>query len=196
MIACSIGWVADLRPLDAQALSSGGVLNDFPGIRRAQERDLAPLTRIYNQSVPERSATADTQLRNPAERQVWFEQYDWASGCPLLVFEEAGVVVGYAGAAPFRPGKQGYDGCLEVSLYIDQAARGKGLGRRLGHALIHASRSLNNRVLMALVFADNSRSNGLFAHLGFNLCAHLPSAVLFPEPKSKPRDVGIWMISL
>ena len=97
---------------------------------------------------------------------------------------------------PFRPGKQGYDGCLEVSLYVDREARGRGLGRQLGAALIHAARSLDNRVLMALVFADNSRSNGLFAHLGFNLCAHLPQAVLFPEPENKPRDVGIWMISL
>ena len=172
------------------------MLEAFEGIRRAQPADLEALTRIYNQSVPERSATADTKLRSPDERQVWFERYDWLSGCPLLVLEEEGCVVGYAGAAPFRPGKQGYDGCLEVSLYIDHSARSRGFGRRLGQALVHAARSLNNRVLMALVFADNSRSNGLFAHLGFNLCAHLPSAVLFPEPHSKPRDVGIWIISL
>ena len=185
-----------MRPVDAQALASDQALDAYEGIRRAQPSDLEALTRIYNQSVPERSATADTQLRTPDERQVWFERYDWSSGCPLLVFEEAGRVLGYAGAVPFRPGKQGYDGCLEVSLYIDRLARGSGLGRRLGQALIHAARSLNNRVLMALVFADNSRSNGLFAHLGFNLCAHLPSAVLFPEPQSKPRDVGIWMITL
>ena len=130
------------------------------------------------------------------ERSVWFDQYQWSAGFPLLVLEDQGRVVGYAGAAPFRPGKQGYDGCLEVSLYIDSETRGRGFGRRLGSAIIHAARVLNNRVLMALVFADNSRSNGLFADLGFKLCAHLPQAVLFPEAGSKPRDVGIWMISL
>lgn len=182
--------------VDTSAFDAVHVLRGFPGIRRAKISDIERLTSIYNQAVPERSATADTRLRAATERRVWFDQYQWSDGLPLLVLEDEGRVVGYAGAAPFRPGKQGYDGCLEVSLYVDREARGRGVGRQLGSALIHAARMLNNRVLMALVFADNSRSNGLFAHLGFNLCAHLPQAVLFPEPENKPRDVGIWMISL
>ena len=183
--------------VDTLAFDAVSVLSRFPGIRCAETSDIERLTSIYNQAVPERSATADTRLRTATERRVWFDQYQWCEGFPLLVLEDdEDRVVGYAGAAPFRPGKQGYDGCLEVSLYVDREARGRGIGRQLGSALIHAARTLNNRALMALVFADNSRSNGLFAHLGFNLCAHLPQAVLFPEPENKPRDVGIWMISL
>ena len=189
-------WVRPVRLIETAALDAETVLDGFPGIRRAKISDIERLTTIYNQAVPERSATADTMIRTATERCVWFEKYQWDEGFPLLVLEVEGRVVGYAGAAPFRPGKQGYDGCLEVSLYVDRNARGRGLGRQLGSALVHAARTLNNRVLMALVFADNSRSNGLFAHLGFNLCAHLPQAVLFPEPENKPRDVGIWMISL
>ena len=185
-----------MRLIDTSHFDAVRVLNGFSGIRQAQIGDIERLTSIYNQAVPERSATADTMLRTAQERSVWFDRYQWSAGFPLLVLEDQGRVVGYAGAAPFRPGKQGYDGCLEVSLYIDSETRGRGFGRRLGSALIHAARVLNNRVLMALVFADNSRSNGLFAHLGFKLCAHLPQAVLFPEAGSKPRDVGIWMISL
>lgn len=182
--------------MDTTAYDPVTVLSGFAGIRMATSNDIERLTHIYNQAVPERSATADTMMRTASERRSWFDQYQWSEGFPLLVLEDGDRVVGYAGAVPFRPGKQGYDGCLEVSLYVDREARGRGLGRQLGAALIHAARSLDNRVLMALVFADNSRSNGLFAHLGFNLCAHLPQAVLFPEPENKPRDVGIWMISL
>ena len=185
-----------MRPLNAAALSAEHVLAAHAGMRRAEATDLARLTAIYNQAVPERTATADTQLRSVEERRAWFALYDWSRGCPLVVVEEQGEVLGYVGAAPFRAGKQGYDGCLEVSLYVDPAARGHGLGRRLGAAVVHAARALNNRALMALVFADNSRSNGLFAHLGFNLCAHLPGAVQFPDPGAKGRDVGIWMLNL
>lgn len=185
-----------MRLVDTIAVDADRILRSFPDIRRAEIDDVERLTSIYNQSVPERNATADTLLRTASERRIWFERYQWSEGLPLLVLEYEGRVVGYAGAVPFRPEKRGYDGCLEVSLYIDRETRGQGLGRRLGSALIHSARELNNRVLMALVFADNSRSNGLFAHLGFNLCAHLPQAVLFPEPENKPRDVGIWMLSL
>jgi phosphinothricin acetyltransferase len=182
--------------MDATALQATGVLAGHVGMRAACLADLPRLTAIYNQAVPERSATADTQIRSAAERRAWFDSYPWEQGCPLLVLEEREKVVGYAGAAPFRPGKQGYEGCLEVTLYVDSAARGRGLGRRLLAALIDASRALNNRALMSLVFADNSHSNGLFAHHGFSLSGHLPGAVLFPEPGAKPRDVGLWMLSL
>ncbi len=185
-----------MRPVNAAALDAEHVLAEHPGMRPASSDDLQRLTAIYNQAVPERTATADTALRQVDERHVWFARYAWTRGCPLVVYEEDGKVLGYAGAAPFRDGKQGYDGCLEVSLYIDRAARGRGLGRRLGHAVVDAARALNNRVLLALVFSDNSQSNGLFAHLGFNLCGHLPGAVQFPDPDATPRDVGIWMLTL
>ena len=190
------GWAERLRLVNAAALDSVDVLSGLDNLRQASPADLVRMTEIYNQAVPERSATADTELRTPDERRAWFDRSDWAQGCPLVVIEQQGQVVGFAGAAPFRPGKRGYDGCLEVSLYVDRAWRSRGVGRQLGHGVVHAARALNNRVLMALVFADNSKSNGLFAHLGFNLCAHLPQAVVFPEAPDRPRDVGIWMMSL
>ena len=185
-----------MRPFAASSLDAEAVLAGHPSVRRARVDDLPRITEIYNQAVPERTATADTQQRSVAERRVWFDRYRWDEGCPLVVWEEDGEVLAFAGAAPFRPGKQGYDGCNEVSLYCCQSARGRGIGRRLGAGLVEACRALNNRVLMALVFADNSRSNGLFARLGFQLCAHLPGVVLFPGPDSSPRDVGIWTLTL
>jgi L-amino acid N-acyltransferase YncA len=185
-----------MRPIEATALKTKGVLAEHGGMRAARLADLPRLTAIYNQAVPERSATADTKIRSAEERRSWFDDYPWAEGCPLLVLEEQGSVVGYAGAALFRPGKQGYEGCLEVTLYVDSSARGRGLGRRLLAALIDAAKALNNRVLVSLVFADNSHSNGLFAHHGFSLCGNLTDAILFPEPGAKPRDVCLWMLSL
>ena len=94
---------------------------------------------------------------------------------------------------PFVPGNVATT-AASPSLYVDRAWRSRGVGRQLGHGVVHAARALNNRVLMALVFADND-GNGLFAHLGFNLCAFAAS-VVFPEAPDRPRDVGIWMMSL
>jgi phosphinothricin acetyltransferase len=175
-----------------QPSRAAAALADHDGMRPALLSDLPRMTEIYNQAVPERNATADTELRSPEDRQDWFAAYSWSAGCPLLVVEEDGRVVGYAGATSFRPEKRGYDGCLEVTLYVARSARGRGLGRRLGRALTDVASELGNRLLLALVFADNSHSNGLFAHLGYSLRAHLPGAIVFPEDAPRSRDVGIW----
>jgi L-amino acid N-acyltransferase YncA len=177
-------------------LDPAEVLISYSGVDQAARSDLPSMTEIYNAAVRERSATADDVQRSIGERGEWFDGYRWSEGCPLIVVRRAGRVVGYAGATHFRAGKSGYDGCLEVSLYVAAAARGEGCGRLLGQAVAHAAKALGNRLLLALVFSDNASSNGLFAHLGFQLCAHLPHAVMFPDDAPMTRDVGIWQLQL
>jgi L-amino acid N-acyltransferase len=179
-----------------QVPSPGVVLGDFLGVRQAVLGDLPGMTAIYNDAVVERSATADAEQRSVEERTVWFDHYRWVEGCPLIVVERDGDVVGYAGATHFRAGKAGYNGCLEVSIYVAPGARGGGYGQLLGRAVTQAAEALGNRLLLALVFSDNAASNGLFANLGFQLCAHLPRAVIFPDTAAQSRDVGIWQRQL
>lgn len=164
-------------------------------LRSASLDDLAAITEIYNQAVVERSANADFQLKDPSERLTWFQRYDLASGHPLLVWEEDGRVLAYAGLSRFRE-KPGYIGCAEMTLYVHQQARGRGIGRSLGEAVVELGRELGQRVILALVFADNSASNGLFSRLGFSLSGHFPDAVQFPDAAPECRDVGIWHFRL
>ena len=53
---------------------------------------------------------------------------------PWLVAEEAGRIQGYACAGPFVD-KAAYDWSCETTIYLDHAARGRGLGRALYAAL-------------------------------------------------------------
>ncbi|MBM66221.1 MAG: GNAT family N-acetyltransferase [Myxococcales bacterium] len=164
-------------------------------LRPAKLADLPAMTEIYNQAVHERSATADPYPRDVDDRRSWFDRYQWEAGHPLIVWEEAGQVQAYCGLSSFRS-KAGYDGCVEMTLYVRQCQRGRGIGRAIGEAMVELGRGLGNRVILALVFADNSGSNGLFSRLGFSLSGHFPEAVLFPGEHEHPRDVGIWHLRL
>ena len=62
-------------------------------------------------------------------------------GLPYLVAEEAGRLVGYAYAAPYRA-RSAYRFTLEDSIYLDPAATGRGIGSRLLAALIDDSHRL------------------------------------------------------
>lgn len=168
---------------------AGGVL------RQAVISDLPAMTEIYNQAVLERSATADPYPREHGDRVQWFERYGWEDGHPLLVWEEQGSIHAYCGLSAFRD-KAGYKGCVEMTLYVRKSERRRGIGPAIGAAVVDLGRSLNNRVILALVFADNAASNGLFSRLGFSLSGHFPGAVLFPGDTVHPRDVGIWHLRL
>ena len=63
------------------------------------------------------------------------------AGKPYLVIEADGAALGYAYAGPFK-GRAAYDWSCEISIYLDAAARGRGLGRALYEALESALRAM------------------------------------------------------
>ena len=66
-------------------------------IRPASERDLPRLLEIYNHYVVHTPITFDLEPLTLEQRRPWFEQFADTGRHRLLVAEEAGVVVGYAG---------------------------------------------------------------------------------------------------
>lgn len=135
-------------------------------IRRATTTDLPRIREIYNQAVLERSATCDEEPKTLEERTSWFAQFD--DRYPIFVGEEAGAVVGYACLFRYSP-KSGYRFTVENSVYIDAAARGKGLGRALLIHLIEVTRSLGYKYIEAKIFRHNPASIELHRSLGFKL---------------------------
>ena len=69
---------------------------------------------------------------------------------PYLVAESGGRIVGYAYAGPFK-GRAAYDWACELSIYLDAAERGRGLGRRLYTALEDALRRMGMQNLYACI---------------------------------------------
>ena len=69
---------------------------------------------------------------------------------PYLVAEEDGRVLGYAYAAPFV-GRAAYRFSCELTIYLDPAARGRGLGGALYEALEARLREMGIRNLYACI---------------------------------------------
>ena len=106
-------------------------------IRQAARADLPRLTEIYNHYVVNTPVTFDVEPYTVERRAAWFEQFALAGRYRLLVAEEDGTVVGYAGTTRFRP-KAGYETTVETTIYCQAQAIGKGIGGRLYAALFEA----------------------------------------------------------
>jgi phosphinothricin acetyltransferase len=88
-------------------------------------------------------------------------------GLPYLVAELDGRIQGYAYAAPYRA-RPAYRFTLEDSVYVDDAARGRGVGRSLLTELVARCSALGYRQMLAVIGdSANAGSIGLHAALGF-----------------------------
>lgn len=132
-------------------------------IRQATARDAPAIALIYNQGIEDRGATFETNLRTPDDISARLEDGD---RFPLLVAEADGVVVGWAGLSSYRS-RSCYAGIAEFSIYLERAARGRGVGRQLLTSLIEAARDRGYWKLVSRIFPFNTGSRALCRSCGF-----------------------------
>src|ERR1700757_1383730 len=97
--------------------------------RPATEEDLERIVEIYNSTIPSRMVTGDTEPVSVAARDAWFHEHDPVAR-PLWIAEEEGVCVGWLSLSSFY-GRAAYRATVEVSLYVDQNHRRRGVGSYL-----------------------------------------------------------------
>jgi phosphinothricin acetyltransferase len=140
--------------------------------RVAHFNDLPAIVNIYNSTVPSRQVTADTEPISVESRHNWFHEHT-PDKRPLWVAEQDGEVVGWLSYSNFY-GRPAYSGTAELSIYIDEKMRGKGLGRYfLTEAIAHAPK-LGVHTLLGFIFGHNEPSLRLFEAFGFERWAHMP----------------------
>lgn len=143
--------------------------------RVARPEDLPVIVDIYNATIASREVTADTEPVTVASRQQWFDDHDPARR-PLWVIHDgnhSGPVIGWMSYSNFY-GRPAYSGTAEVSIYIAEDWRGKGLGRYcLEQAIEHAPK-IAVHTLLGFIFGHNAPSLGLFKKYGFETWANLP----------------------
>ena len=130
--------------------------------RAAAPEDADAIARIYNEGIEDRVATFQTEPRSRDEMLKWF-----ARGQPFVVGEDAGEVVAWAAAHPYRPGRPWYEGIGEFSIYVARAARGRGAGRATLQALIDEAERHGYWKLLSRIFPENEVSLALCRSLGF-----------------------------
>lgn len=141
-------------------------------IRDANLEDLAEIVRIYNSTIAGRMVTADTEPVTPASREGWFHEHS-ANFRPLWVLENGSGICGWLSFQSFY-GRPAYHATAEVSIYIDEAFRGQGIGRYLMEQAIEASPKLGLKTILGFIFGHNEPSLQLFRRFGFENWAHLP----------------------
>jgi phosphinothricin acetyltransferase len=134
--------------------------------RAARLDDLPRLTEIYNHYVLHSPATFDLEPKTVDQRREWLAQFAETGRYRLLVAEEDGVILGYAGAMRWRP-KPAYDTTVETSIYCAPESVGRGVGGNLYAALFDAIAGENIHRIVAGYVPPNPASAALHERFGF-----------------------------
>jgi len=140
-------------------------------IRSAAENDLGDILRVYNQAIEKTTAVFEYRPHTLEMRREWFKAKQAAS-LPVLVAVESGAVLGFASYGPFRAWPA-YKYSVELSVYVDESARGRGIGSELVRGVLATARERDLHVVMAGITADNAVSLRLHEKLGFVEVAHI-----------------------
>jgi L-amino acid N-acyltransferase YncA len=133
-------------------------------VRAATAADAEAICHIYNQGIEDRVATLETELRTPEERAAWLA----AKGArhPVIVAEDGRQVIGWASLNQFNP-REAYRHVADLSIYVERAYRGKGVGRVMLARLIELAREHRFHKMVLSAFPDNGGGMALYERMGF-----------------------------
>jgi L-amino acid N-acyltransferase YncA len=141
-------------------------------IRDARERDLPAIIKIYNAAIASRVSTAQLEPVTLEKRRNWLKDHS-SDRHPFWVLEIDGKITAWLTLKPFLP-RCAYRDTAEVSVYVDEKFRRRGIGRRLLGEAIARARALGINAMVGLIFAHNQPSLRLFEQLGFEKWGLLP----------------------
>jgi phosphinothricin acetyltransferase len=158
--------------------------------RDATQQDLPRIVEIYNSTIASRMVTADTAPVSVASRQKWFDEHN-ASKRPLWLIEgENNQALGWVSFQSFY-GRPAYDATVEISIYLDEQQRGRGLGKQILQYCIDKAPGLGVHTLLGFIFAHNLPSIALFEKMGFQEWAHLPNIATLDQEERSLKILGI-----
>ncbi|HEM5332321.1 TPA: N-acetyltransferase [Streptococcus suis] len=138
-------------------------------IRSAQIEDAADLVAIYAPYVETTAVTFETEVPTVADFasriKKTLEKFSY------LVAVEEGALVGYAYASTYYA-RAAYDWTVELSVYIKQEARGKGIGTLLYNALEKELTARGFKNFLACIALPNPASIALHEKRGYEQVAH------------------------
>lgn len=132
---------------------------DF-NIRAAAKEDWPEIKRIYEAGMHTGLATFETAA---PDYEQWSDEQTTAC---RMVIESNGELLGFCKLSRVSK-REVYQGVGEVSIYIDTAHFGKGIGQHLMDALIEASEQQGFWTLEAKIFPENIASIRLHKKNGF-----------------------------
>ena len=160
-------------------------LNERFIVQLADKEDLPAILAIYNQSIAGKQATANLTPVTCAERQGWFDEHINSATRPIYIVKatDAGAdrsaeqtvspIVAWGSFSDLYT-RPAYHISTEISIYLHQEHHGQGLGSFLTRWMLTQAPSLGIQNVVALIFAHNQPSLGLFRKLGFEQWGYMP----------------------
>lgn len=145
-------------------------------IRLSQTADIRAINDIYNQAIDTRCSTGDLEHYSLEYRKEWFEWHS-PDKYPVLVCEIDNKIAGWACLSPYRNGRTGFMHTIEVSYYVHNEHKQKGIGSLLLKSIIDKAKELEYRVIIAMLFHTNTGSIKLLEKFGFEKWGCLYDAI-------------------
>jgi phosphinothricin acetyltransferase len=165
-----------------------------PGVdvRRATEEDLPAILARTNEEIASGFAHFGTE---PIAPEGLADQFRRESGrYPWLVARDGkdgrGGFLGFAKAGPWKA-RGAYAWTVEIGVYVDTGARGRGVGRALYDALLPMLREAGFRTVIAGIALPNDPSVRLHESVGMERAGVLPKV---GYKFGAWRDVGYWVL--
>ncbi len=175
-------------------------MTDVLRIRLADpSADAEAVAAIYRPAVE--SSVATFEEAPPTSDEMAARMHSTLEQWPWLVAEQDGAVIGYAYAAPHHA-RPGYRWSVNVSVYVDPARQGGGVGRalydrlldllrRAGYVNVYAGVALPNPASVRLHEAIGMRRIAVYEGVGFKLGRWIDVAwygLRLAEPDGRPAE--------
>lgn len=135
-------------------------------IRQATVLDLDRIVAIYNQAILTTTSTFDTDPKTIEQQRPWFDKH--SKKYPLIVALIEDRVVGWASLTPWSD-RCAYSETAELSVYIDEAYRGKGIGKELMVKIIEAGEQAKLHTIISRIAEGNEISVRMHKQAGFEV---------------------------
>ena len=155
-------------------------------IRPVLISDAPAIARIYQPYVT--NTTISFEIEPPSVDEITARIEKILARHSWLVYESEGTLLGYAYTSTFRE-RPAYQSTVESTIYLDQAAIGRGIGRMLYQALLDDAATKGSREALGVIALPNELSIKLHEKLGFVKVAHLEK---IGDKFDQWIDVSLW----
>ncbi len=155
----------------------------------ASIENLDEIVSIYNSTISSRMVTADLEPISAKSRISWFHEHKPGTRPLWIVKNKEGEIIGWVSFQNFY-GRPAYDATAEISIYLQEDYRGKGLGQQVLDYSIDECGHLGIKTLLGYIFAHNEPSLRLFNKAGFVEWAHLPNIAVLDGIERSVKILG------
>lgn len=134
--------------------------------RKFKIEDYPQIAKIYQEGIDTKIATFETEV--PAIDK-WMDSHDL--DCTVVAIHSK-TVVGFATLSPFSK-RHVYRGVGEISIYVSEELRGKGIGSALMKDFLQLTENRGYWTLLAKIFPENEASLKLHERNGFRIVGRL-----------------------